>query len=222
VTAPSNDLFNVPGFLESFGVRRNTVPYSRGARVFRQGEACGQVFYLQEGSVKLSVTSRDGRDAIVAVIGPDNFFGEGCLSGQTRYTGSATAATDCRVLVVAKEHMLRLLHTEHAVSSRFIAHLLARSIRTEENLIDQMFNSSEKRLARALLLLARYDTHDHIAADQAARAIPPMTQEALAEMIGATRSRVNVFMKKFEQLGFIDCSEGLKIRPSLFAVITPD
>lgn len=221
MTAPHNDLFNAPDFFESLGIRRRTVTYRRAAVIVTQGDACSEVFYLQEGRVKLSVTSKDGRGAILAMVGPDDFFGEGCLTGQAMHSGSAIAATDCRVLIVTKAQMLSLLHTQHAVSSRFIAHLLARNIRTEENLIDQMLNSSEKRLARALLLLARYETRDEAASEPSGRDILPMTHESLAGMIGATRSRVSVFMKKFERLGFIDCTEGLKVRPSLFAVIAP-
>jgi len=151
------------------------------------------------------------------MLGPGDFFGEGCLAGQSIRMGTATATTDSIVLRVDKARMVRLLHEQHAFSDRFIAHMLARNIRIEEDLVDQLFNSSEKRLARALLLLARYGKHD-----KPARAIPPITQATLAEMVGTTRSRVNFFMKKFQRLGFIDYSDGLKVNNSLLTIVLHD
>jgi CRP-like cAMP-binding protein len=167
--------------------------------------------------VKLSVVSQAGREAVVAMLGPGEFFGEGCLAGQAVRTGTATATSECVILLVDKDHMVSLLHQEHALSDRFISHVLARNIRIEEALVDQLFNSSEKRLARTLLLLARYGKPD--ASD---RPIPVVSQETLAEMVGTTRSRVNFFMKKFQRLGYIDYSNGLKVHRSLLTVVLDD
>ena len=170
--------------------------------------------YIQAGGVKLSVLSKEGREAVVAMLGPGEFFGEGCLAGQAVRMGSATAVTSSTILLIDKKDMVRVLHKQHALSDRFIAHMLARNIRIEEDLIDQLFNSSEKRLARTLLLLARYGKHD-----KPVREVPPISQETLAEMVGTTRSRVNFFMKKFQRLGFIDYSDGLKVNNSLLTVV---
>lgn len=167
--------------------------------------------------MKLSVLSKAGRQAVVAMLGPGEFFGEGCLAGQSVRMGSATATMSSSVLRVDKSQMERVLHEQHAMSDRFIAHMLARNIRIEEDLIDQLFNSSEKRLARTLLLLARYGKHD-----KPVRTVPPISQETLAEIIGTTRSRVNFFMKKFQRLGFIDYSDGLKVNNSLLTVVLHD
>jgi CRP/FNR family transcriptional regulator, cyclic AMP receptor protein len=152
---------------------------------------------------------------VVALLAAGDCFGEGCLTGQVAHMSSAIAATDCRVLRIAKDQMLRVLQTEHVMSTRFIAHLLARNIRVGEDLIDQMFHSCEKRLARALLLLAHFDTPPDAGPDEPPRTVPPMSQETLADMIGTTRSRVNVLMKKFERLGLIDARDGLKVHRSL-------
>ena len=206
--------FNVQAFLDSTGIARELVDYRRGEVVFTQGDPCEHVMYIQKGGVKLSVLSTSGREAVVAMLGPGEFFGEGCLAGQPVRMGSATAATDSTILLVEKEQMVRLLHKQHALSDRFIAHMLARNIRIEEDLVDQLFNSSEKRLARTLLLLARYGKHD-----KPVRDVPPITQETLAEMVGTTRSRVNFFMKKFQRLGFIDYKNGLKVNNSLLTVV---
>ena len=209
--------FNVQAFLDSAGIARKIVTYQRDEVVFTQGDPCEHVFYVQKGAVKLSVLSKSGREAVVAMLSPGDFFGEGCLAGQSVRMGSATATTDSIVLRVDKARMVRLLHEQHAFSDRFIAHMLARNIRIEEDLVDQLFNSSEKRLARTLLLLARYGKHD-----KPARAIPPITQATLAEMVGTTRSRVNFFMKKFQRLGFIDYSDGLKVNSSLLTIVLHD
>ena len=158
--------------------------------------------------------SKAGRQAVVAMLGPGEFFGEGCLAGQPVRMGSATATLSSTILLIEKPQMVRVLHEEHGLSDLFIAHILARNIRIEQDLIDQLFNSSEKRLARTLLLLARYGKRD-----RPVRAIPPVSQETLAEIVGTTRSRVNVFMKKFERLGFIDYRNGLKVNDSLLTVI---
>lgn len=191
--------------------------YRRGQVIFKQGDASAHVLYIQSGSVKLSVISKTGRQAVVGVLGVGEFFGEGGLAGQPLRMGSATAMGPCQILQVDVATMVDLLHREHDLSDRFIAHVLARNIRIEQDLIDQLFNSSEKRLARALLLLARYGK-----SDAPIRAIPPVSQETLAEMVGTTRSRVNFFMKKFQRLGFIDYSDGLKVNNSLLTVVLHD
>jgi CRP-like cAMP-binding protein len=209
--------FNAQAFLDSSGVARNVVEYRRGETIFSQGDSGDHVLYLQKGGVKLSVLSKAGRQAVVAMLGPGEFFGEGCLAGQTVRMGSATASMNSTILRVEKSQMERVLHEQHAMSDRFIAHMLARNIRIEEDLIDQLFNSSEKRLARTLLLLARYGKHD-----KPVRTVPAVSQETLAEIIGTTRSRVNFFMKKFQRLGFIDYSDGLKVNNSLLTVVLHD
>jgi CRP/FNR family transcriptional regulator, cyclic AMP receptor protein len=214
---PKGGAFNAQAFLESEGLARKIVEYRRGEAVFTQGDPCSHVLYVHKGGVKLSVLSKSGREAVVAMLGPGDFFGEGCLAGQPVRMGSATAMTDSTILLVDKDQMVRLLHRQHALSDRFIAHMLARNIRIEEDLVDQLFNSSEKRLARTLLLLARFGKHD-----QPVRAVPPISQETLAEMVGTTRSRVTFFMKKFQRLGFIDYSDGLKVNNSLLTVVLHD
>ena len=211
--------FNAEAFLKSAGVARRVAQYGRDEAVFTQGDACEHVMYIQTGGVKLSVLSKTGREAVVAMLGPGDFFGEGCLAGQPLRMGTATAITPSTILLVAKDKMVRLLHSEHAMSDRFISHMLARNIRIEEDLIDQLFNSSEKRLARALLLLARYGQQD-----KPVRVVPRISQETLAEMIGTTRSRVNFFLNKFKKLGFIeyDGELPLKVNSSLLSVVLHD
>ena len=209
--------FNARAFLESAGIARKIVEFRRGDVIYSQGDACETVMYIQVGGVKLSVLSKTGREAVVAMLEPGDFFGEGCLAGQPVRMGGAAAVVDSTVLLVDKESMISLLHRQHALSDRFIAHMLARNIRIEEDLVDQLFNSSEKRLARTLLLLARYGRHDN-----PVRQVPPVSQETLAEMVGTTRSRVNFFMKKFERLGFITYKDGLKVNNSLLTVVLHD
>jgi CRP-like cAMP-binding protein len=206
--------FDAQAFLDSAGVARKIVEFRRDEVVFAQGAACDAVMYIQTGGVKLSVLSQTGKEAVVAMLGAGEFFGEGCLAGQAVRMGTATANMRSTILLVDKKEMVRLLHKQHALSDRFIAHLLARNIRVEEDLVDQLFNSSEKRLARTLLLLARYGKHD-----KPVRAVPPVSQETLAEMVGTTRSRVNFFMKKFQRLGFIEYKNGLKVNNSLLTVV---
>ena len=212
-------VFNVQAFLDSAGVEKSVVQYGRGDAIFTQGDACKHVMYIKVGGVKLSVLSKTGREAVVAMLGPGDFFGEGCLAGQPFRMGSATAVTPSTILLVDKEKMVGLLHKQHAMSDRFISHMLSRNIRIEEDLIDQLFNSSEKRLARTLLLLARYGKQD-----RPARAVPQISQETLAEMIGTTRSRVNFFLNKFKKLGFIEYDGELpiKINSSLLSVVLHD
>ena len=211
--------FNAQAFLDSSGVARTVTEYGRGETIFTQGDDCDDVLYIQSGGVKLSVLSKNGREAVVAMLGPGDFFGEGCLAGQPTRMGSATALTPSVILLVKKVKMLRLLHKQHAMSDRFISHMLSRNIRIEEDLIDQLFNSSEKRLARALLLLARYGKQD-----QPPRVVPKISQETLAKMVGTTRSRVNFFLNKFKRLGFIeyDGDVPLKINNSLLGVVLHD
>jgi CRP/FNR family cyclic AMP-dependent transcriptional regulator len=209
--------FNAKSFLESAGLSRQIAKYAKGDIVFAQGDACNSVMYIQAGAVKLSVLSRGGREAVVAMLGAGEFFGEGCLAGQAVRMGTATAVAASTILLVDKDEMVDLLHKQRALSDRFITHMLARNIRIEEDLIDQLFNSSEKRLARTLLLLARYGKHD-----KPVREVPAISQTTLAEMVGTTRSRVNFFMKKFQRLGFIDYTDGLKVNNSLLTVILHD
>ena len=209
--------FNAQAFLDSAGIAKKIVEYRRADVIFTQGDPCESVLYIQKGSVKLSVLSKTGREAVVAMLGPGDFFGEGGLASQPVRMGSATASSSTTILLVDQDEMVRLLHQQHAMSDRFIAHLLARTIRIEEDLVDQLFSSSEKRLARRLLLLARYGEHD-----KPVRAVPAISQETLAEMVGTTRSRVNFFMKKFQRLGFIDYKDGLRVHNSLLAVVLHD
>jgi CRP-like cAMP-binding protein len=209
--------FDPQRFLESAGPARKIVTYRPLTTIFAQGDPCTSVHYIHTGAVKLSVLSRTGKEAVVAMLGPGDFFGEGCLAGQPIRIATATAMATSRVLVVRKDAMIRLLHREHAFSDRFIAHMLARNIRIEEDLVDHLFNSSEKRLARTLLLVARYGKRD-----TPARVLPRLSQEVLAEMIGTTRSRVNFFMNKFRKLGFIEYNGGLKINSSLLSVVLHD
>ena len=210
-------VFDVRAFLDSAGVAKQIVRFRRGEVIYAQGDPCESVMYIQSGGVKLSVLSKTGRAAVIAMLGPGDFFGEGCLAGQPVRMGSATAIMPSTILLVNKEAMVSLLHKQHALSDRFIAHMLARNIRIEEDLVDQLFNMSEKRLARTLLLIARYGKHDTPVRD-----VPPVSQETLADMIGTTRSRVNFFMKKFERLGFITYKDGLKVNNSLLTVILHD
>ena len=208
--------FDLQRFLDSAGVARTIRKYARSAVIFSQGDAATDVFYIQNGSVKLSILSRSGKEAVVAVLGQGDFFGEGCLAAQPRRMATASAMTASEVLVIEKAQMLEMLHTQMALAERFLAHMLARNIRVEEDLVDQLFNSSEKRLARVLLLLARYGK-----ADQPLR-IPRISQETLAEIVGTTRSRVNFFMNKFRDLGFIEYNGDIKVNSSLLTVVLHD
>ena len=190
--------------------------YRPGEVVFSQGDVANDVRYLQKGAIKLSVLSRIGKEAVVAILTAGDFFGEGALAGQEVRVGTATAVMATRVLVIQKDAMVRLLHDEPSFSERFISYMLTRNMRIEADLVDQLFNSSEKRLARTLLLLARYgEAHP-------ARTLPKISQETLAEMIGATRSRVNFFMNKFRKLGLIEYNGGLTINSSLLSVVLHD
>ena len=208
--------FNVEAYLESTGPARKVVRYRRGEVVFSQGDPCEDVRYVQKGAIKLSVLSRIGKEAVVAILGPGDFFGEGALAGQPVRIGTATAMLSSTVLIIEKAAMVRLLHEETTFSDRFISHMLTRNMRIEADLVDQLFNSSEKRLARTLLLLARYG------GSNPQKTLPKISQETLAEMIGATRSRVNFFMNKFRKLGLIEYNGGLKINSSLLSIVLHD
>jgi CRP/FNR family cyclic AMP-dependent transcriptional regulator len=213
----SKKTFNAQNFLESAGLSRKIAEFGKKETIFSQGDVCKDVLYIQKGGVRLSVVNEAGKEAVVAVLGPGDFFGEGCLAGQPIRIGTATAITPTTLLVIEKKEMIRLLHHEHEFSDRFITYMLSRNIRIEEDLVDQLFNSSEKRLARTLLLLARYGTED-----KPQRVLPKIAQETLAEMVGTTRSRVNFFMNKFRKLGFIKYNGGLQINTSLLSVVLHD
>jgi CRP-like cAMP-binding protein len=213
---PSLKRFNVEKYLKSTGPARKIVKYREGDVVFAQGDACHDVRYLQKGAVKLSVLSHIGKEAVVAMLTPGDFFGEGALAGQTVRIGTAAAVTPSSVLVIEKDAIVRLLHEEPAFADRFLSYMLSRNMRIEADLVDQLFNSSEKRLARTLLLLARYGEVNP------QRMLPKISQETLAEMIGATRSRVNFFMNKFRKLGLIEYNGGLKVNSSLLSVVLHD
>ena len=210
-------VFDLERFLHSVGTSRRQVTYEPSQTIFAQGDPCTTVLYIQSGGVKLSILSGSGKEAVVAIFGPGDFFGEGALAGQPVRIATATAVETSKILAVQKRAMVKLLHSQHAFSDRFISHMLARNIRIEEDLVDHLFNSSEKRLARTLLLLARYGKQD-----VSHRVLPKLSQEVLAEMVGTTRSRVNFFMNKFRKMGFIEYNGGLKINSSLMSVVLHD
>jgi CRP/FNR family cyclic AMP-dependent transcriptional regulator len=209
--------FDAKAFLEAAGAASGVVSYPEGTIVFSQGQPSDTVMYIQKGGIKISVLSRTGKEAVVAMLGPSDFFGEGALTGQSIRIGTATATTLTTVLVIEKSTMLRLLRDEPSFSERFMSYMLARNLRIEADLVDHLFNSSEKRLARALLLLARYGDHPG-----PERRIPKVSQETLAEMIGTTRSRVNFFMNKFRDLGFIEYNGEIKVKAPLLSVVLHD
>jgi CRP-like cAMP-binding protein len=209
--------FDLQGFLDSAGLARTVVKYPKAGVVYAQGDPAAQVMYIHQGSVKISVLSKTGKEAIVGMLSAGDFFGEGCLAGQSRRMATATAMTPTTVLIVEKAHMMQMLHKEPALSDLFRVHMLARNIRIEEDLVDQLFNSSEKRLARTLLLMARYGQED-----KPQQVVHQLSQETLAEMVGTTRSRVNFFMNKFRDLGFIEYNGGLKVNSSLLSVVLHD
>ncbi len=208
--------FDLRTYLDSTGPAQKIVKYRAGEKVFAQGDPGTIVGYVQEGAIKLSVLSRIGKEAVVAMLGPGDFFGEGALAGQIVRIETATAVVATSVLVIEKDAMIRLLHDEPSFSDRFIAHMLTRNIRVEADLVDQLFNSSEKRLARTLLLLARYGQINP------QRSLPKISQETLAEMIGTTRSRVNFLMNKFRKLGLLEYNGTIKINASLLSVVLHD
>ncbi|MGH9691012.1 MAG: Crp/Fnr family transcriptional regulator [Candidatus Acidiferrales bacterium] len=206
--------FDVQSFLDSAGLGRKVAKFRGKETVFAQGDPARNVMYIQDGGVKLTVVNETGKEAVVALLKPGDFLGEGCLAGQSICMATATAIAPTTVLVIEKAQMIRVLHEEHEFSDRFIAYMLARNVRVEEDLIDQLFNSTEKRLARTLLLLARYG-----APGQPQKILPKVSQEVLAEMIGTTRSRVNFFMNKFRKLGFIQYNGEIHINNALLSVV---
>jgi CRP-like cAMP-binding protein len=208
------DSFDPQLFLDTAGIKRKVAMYRRNETIYTQGDAADTVMYIQQGGVKFTVVNGTGKEAVVAMFGPTDFFGEGCMAGQLLRMGTITAVTPTTLLVIRKEELLRVLHAEHDLSDRFIAYMLGRNIRVEEDLIDQLFNSSEKRLARTLLLLARYGEQE-----QPDRLLPNVSQETLASMVGTTRSRVNFFMNKFRKLGFIEYNGKIKVNKSLLTVV---
>jgi CRP-like cAMP-binding protein len=218
VSAKKKNDFDPRKFLATIGEGRKVVPFSKKQTIFTQGDEADAVFYIQEGKVRLTVVSKTGKEATLGILSEGEFFGEGSLAGQTLRMGSATAMTDCELLQIDRKAMMLALHREHAFSDLFVAYLLARNIRYEEDLVDQLFNSSEKRLARMLLLLAHFGKEG-----MPEVVIPKISQETLAEMIGTTRSRVSFFMNRFRKLGFVDYGEnGLQVHSSLLNVVLHD
>jgi CRP/FNR family transcriptional regulator, cyclic AMP receptor protein len=215
--APKVKAFDAQSFLDSAGVDRKVKHFKKAEIVFSQGSAAESVMYIQEGAVKLTALSASGKEAIIAVLGPGDFFGEGCMAGQPVRVGNATAIVPSTVLMIEKNEMTQVLHEQHGLSDLFISFVLTRNIRIEEDLVDQLFNSTEKRLARTLLLLARYGKQE-----QPQRLLPKVSQETLAEMIGTTRTRVNLFMNKFKKLGFIKYNGGIEVNTSLLSVVLRD
>ena len=214
---PAPPALNVLAFLTSAKMAPRSVRFATGAVIFAQGAQANSVFYIQEGGIKLAVLSSAGKEAVVAMLGPGDFFGEGCLAGQPLRMCTAKAVMRSALLRIPKRDMVRLLHQRPEFSDRFIEHMLTRNIRIEEDLVDQLFNSSEKRLARTLLLLARYGRED-----KTSRVLPKFSQETLAEMVGTTRSRVNFFMNKFRKLGLIEYNGVLKVNNSLLSIVLHD
>jgi CRP/FNR family cyclic AMP-dependent transcriptional regulator len=209
--------FDPNTFLATIGDGRRMVAVPKKQTIFAQGDDADAVFYIQRGKVRLSVVSKTGKEATIGIVSEGNFFGEGSLAGQVHRMGSATAMTDCELLRIDKKAMMNALHREHAFSDLFVGYLLARNIRYEEDLVDQLFNSSEKRLARILLLLARFGKEGVPEV-----VVPKITQETLAEMVGTTRARVSFFMNRFRKLGFIHYNGGLQVHSSLLNVVLHD
>ncbi|MGC1476936.1 MAG: Crp/Fnr family transcriptional regulator [Terriglobales bacterium] len=209
--------FDPHAFLAIIGEGRKFLLFPKKQTIFAQGDPADAVFYVQTGKVRLTVVSKAGKEATIGILGDGDFFGEGSLAGQVLRMGSAIAMTDCEVLRIEKKAMVKALHREHEVSDMFVTYLLARNIRYEEDLVDQLFNSSEKRLARILLLLAHFGKEGIPEA-----VVPKISQESLAEMIGTTRSRVSFFMNRFRKLGFIHYNGGLKVHSSLLHVVLHD
>jgi CRP/FNR family transcriptional regulator, cyclic AMP receptor protein len=215
--SPAKQSFNVGQYLSTSGVKKKVATYRKGEAIFSQGGKCGSVFYLQTGAVKIAITSSSGKEAVIALLRPGDFFGEGCIAGQPLRVSTAIATELTTALVIEKAAMIRVIHEEREFSDRFVAHMLKRNVRIEEDLADQLFNSSEKRLARALLLVARYGNNQ-----KPLEIVAPISQETLAEMVGTTRSRVSFFMNKFRKLGFIKYNGGIQVHDSLLRVILHD
>ncbi len=217
LVARKNRKFDPHAFLATIGEGRKSLLFQNRQGVFAQGDTADAVFYVQTGKIKLTVVSKTGKEATIGILGEGNFFGEGSLAGQSLRMGSATAMTDCAILRIDKKAMMEALHREHEFSDLFVAYLLSRNIRYEEDLVDQLFNSSEKRLARILLLLAHFGKEGI-----PETVVPKISQEMLAEMIGTTRSRVSFFMNRFRELGFIHYNGGLQVHSSLLNVVLHD
>ncbi len=215
--ARRSSTFDPNDFLTKVGSGRTIARYLKNQKIYSQGEAAGSVFYIQKGKVKVTIVSQVGKEAVIAILGKDEFCGEGCLAGQKIRIATATAMGDCEIMKIEKEALIRTLQAEPAFSELFLSHLLLRSIRVEEDLVDQLFNSSEKRLARALLLLANFGKEGKPEA-----IIAKVSQETLAEMIGTTRSRVSFFMNKFRKLGFISYNGRIEVHSSLLSVVLGD
>jgi CRP/FNR family transcriptional regulator, cyclic AMP receptor protein len=215
--AKSSPKFDPKKFLASIGEGRKIVSVPKNGTIYSQGAPCDAVFYIQEGRVKLTVVSTSGKEATIGILSPGAFFGEGGLAGQHRRMGSATAMTNCELMRIEKTAMMLALHREHTMSDIFVAYLLRRNLRYEADLVDQLFNSTEKRLARTLLLLARFGKEG-----KPETMVPKISQQTLAEMVGTTRTRVNAFMNKFRKLGFIDYNGGLEVHSSLLNVVLHD
>ena len=214
ISSKRKSVFDSQAFLDSAGVARKIVEYRKSEIIYSQGDPAPSVMYIQKGGIKLSVLNQVGKAAIVAILGPGDFLGEGAMAGQSVRMGTATASMPTDLLVIQTNEMIRVLHTEHAFSDRFVSYMLSRNIRIEADLVDQLFNSTEKRLTRTLLLLAQYGK-----GSKAKSTLPKVSQEMLAEMVGTTRSRVNLFMNKFRKLGFIHYNGGLQIHDSLLGVV---
>jgi CRP/FNR family transcriptional regulator, cyclic AMP receptor protein len=216
--SPRSHVFSVETFLDSAGLSRRLETFRSRSNIFAQGDVASHVLYIQAGGVKVTVINKGGKEAVIAILGPGDFLGEGCLAGQAFRMGTATAITPATLMIIEKQEMIRTLQAEHAFSDRFLAHTLARNIRIEEDLIDQLFNSSEKRLARTLLLLAHYGE-----SRPAEKVVAKISQGTLAEMVGTTRSRVNFFMNKFRKQGFIRYQGGeIQVNNSLLSVVLHD
>ncbi len=209
--------FNPELYLQSVGISRKVGDFRKNQAIFSQGDVADEVFYVQQGSVKLTVVNGVGKEAVVAIFGPGDFFGEGAISSEVIRMGTATAVAPTMVLIIGKNEMIRVLHAEHLLSDRFITYMLARNSRVQADLVDQLFNSTEKRLARTLLLLASYGKED-----QPEKVLEKVSQETLAEMIGTTRSRVNFFMNKFRKLGFVNYDGRITVNRSLLSVVLHD
>jgi CRP/FNR family cyclic AMP-dependent transcriptional regulator len=209
--------FDAKRFLANIGQGRRILEFGKKASIYTQGEPADAIFYLQKGKVKLSVVSQQGKEAVIGLLGPGDFFGEGSIAGQPLRMSTALAMTDCSVIRIEKKSMMQVLHQQHEMSDMFVAYLLARNIRYEEDLVDQLFNSSEKRLARILLLLARFGKEG-----KPELVVPNITQETLAEMVGTTRSRVNFFLNRFRKLGFIKYNGEMQVHSSLLNIVLHD
>jgi CRP-like cAMP-binding protein len=209
--------FDSKAFLAKVGKGRTLADYKKNQRIFSQGDPADAIFYIQTGKVKLTVVSKQGKEAVVAILGADNFFGEGCLAGQPLRMAGAAAMSECSIMRLEKPGVIRLLHDEPTFSELFLQYLLSRNIRIEEDLVDLLFNSSEKRLARVLLLMANFGKEG-----KAEPVIPKISQETLAEIVGTTRSRVSFFMNRFRKLGFIEYNGRLEVHSSLLNVVLHD